>query len=80
MRVEIKREGDTLRLDVVDDGVGLPGGFELEKSTGLGLSIVRTLVTTELSGTITVSNGAGPPGRPGTVVALAVHIDEDEPR
>ncbi len=80
VRVEIKREGDTLRLDVVDDGVGLPGGFELEKSTGLGLSIVRTLVTTELSGTITVSNGAGPPGRPGTVVALAVHIDEEEPR
>ena len=30
--------------------------FTLESATGLGLSIVRTLVTTELNGTITMQN------------------------
>ena len=32
-------------------------GFELNKATGLGLSIVRTLVTTELDGTISMRAG-----------------------
>jgi two-component sensor histidine kinase len=77
--VEIKRDDATLRLDVSDDGVGLPDGFELEKATGLGLSIVRTLVTTELSGDIRVSRGHGPADRPGTVVSLSVMIHDDEP-
>jgi two-component sensor histidine kinase len=77
--VEIKRDDATLRLDVVDDGVGLPEGFELEKATGLGLSIVRTLVTTELSGDIRVSRGHGRGDRPGTVVSLSVHIEDEDP-
>ena len=37
-------------VDVVDDGVGLPPGFTVEQSSGLGLSIVQTLVTSELGG------------------------------
>ena len=78
--VEIKRDDDTsLRLDVSDNGVGLPDGFELEKATGLGLSIVRTLVTTELSGGIEVRRGQGGGGRPGTVVSLSVRIEGDDP-
>jgi two-component sensor histidine kinase len=42
------------RLDVrvIDNGRGVAPGFDLDASTGLGLSIVRTLVTTELNGTI----------------------------
>ena len=39
-----------LEVDVVDDGVGLPPGFTLEQSAGLGLSIVQALVTSELGG------------------------------
>ena len=44
------------RLDirVVDDGQGVAEDFDLEQTTGLGLSIVRTLVTTELNGTIAI--------------------------
>ena len=41
-----------LRIEVVDDGRGIPEGFDLVDQTGLGLSIVRTLVTTELAGSI----------------------------
>jgi two-component system, sensor histidine kinase PdtaS len=58
--VEIDRDDERLHLCVIDDGVGLPEGFQLEESTGLGLSIVRTLVTTELGGEITIDTGAIP--------------------
>jgi two-component sensor histidine kinase len=37
---------------VIDNGRGVDPGFDLDRTTGLGLSIVRTLVTTELNGTI----------------------------
>ena len=45
-------DGERLQVVVTDDGRGLPGGFTLEDSTSLGLQIVRTLVRTELGGTI----------------------------
>jgi two-component sensor histidine kinase len=63
-----EREGDGLVVRVRDDGVGLPDGFDQAASDGLGLQIVRTLVTTELGGTLTM----GPPadGGRGTEVVL----------
>jgi two-component sensor histidine kinase len=51
------RDEDELRIDVVDDGVGLPAGFSLEVSKGLGLSIVQALVTGELGGSIELDGG-----------------------
>ncbi len=51
---------DELRIDVINDGRELDSGFDLDAVTGLGLSIVRTLVTTELDGTIIMR--AGRPG------------------
>ena len=41
-----------LNVRVINNGRGLKSDFEMAKVTGLGLSIVRTLVTTELAGTI----------------------------
>jgi two-component system, sensor histidine kinase PdtaS len=75
--VEIDRENGSLTLHVVDDGAGLPEGFELDGSHGLGLSIVRTLVATELGGKITIDRGKGPGDRPGTVVTLSMPIHTD---
>jgi two-component system, sensor histidine kinase PdtaS len=72
--VVIERDGQSLRLGVVDDGVGLPPGFDLDASTALGLSIVRTLVTSDLVGDITIKAGSGPADRPGTQVELRVPI------
>ena len=46
-------------VEVGDDGVGLPGGFDLEGSSGLGLSIVHTLVTTEMSGSLELRDEDG---------------------
>ena len=60
-----------LLVDVVDDGVGLPPGFTVEQSGGLGLSIVHTLVTSELGGTIELRSDDGharaPHGAPAQV-------------
>lgn len=52
--VDIDNDGQWLVLRVVDDGVGLPPGFALEEARGLGLSIVRSLVTTQIEGSITM--------------------------
>ncbi|CAN5861173.1 PAS domain-containing sensor histidine kinase [soil metagenome] len=73
--VELIRTGADLEVCVMDDGVGLPPDFAMEDSTGLGLSIVRTLVTSELAGTIDMRAGDMRAGsataeRPGTVVSL----------
>ncbi|WP_072806698.1 sensor histidine kinase [Rhodococcoides yunnanense] len=59
-------------LDVVihDDGRGLPPGFSLEKSEGLGLQIVRTLVSVELNGSL----GLHPAPGGGTDASLRVPL------
>jgi len=82
--VQLNPTGDQLNIRVINDGRGLDSRFELNKATGLGLSIVRTLVTTELAGTITMRAGmpedfaaAGLGDQPkgaGTVVDLTVPI------
>jgi len=59
VRVIVRRSEDELSLDVVDDGVGLPGGFSFEGSRGLGLSIVHALVTSELGGSIEMRDDHG---------------------
>jgi two-component sensor histidine kinase len=50
--VDIERSARELIVRVIDDGQGLPAGFSLERTTGLGLQIVRTLVDAELGGSI----------------------------
>jgi two-component system, sensor histidine kinase PdtaS len=41
-------------VTVDDDGEGLPQGFDVAGSTSLGLSIVRTLVESELDGKLDI--------------------------
>jgi two-component sensor histidine kinase len=52
VHIDLVREPEQLRISVRDDGTGLPVHFTLEGSTGLGLSIVKALVTGELGGSI----------------------------
>ncbi|MBU3690385.1 MAG: ATPase [Acidimicrobiales bacterium mtb01] len=47
-------DDDEMHITVVNDGIGLDPSFDLDAATGLGLSIVRTLVTTELNGSISM--------------------------
>jgi two-component system, sensor histidine kinase PdtaS len=57
--VRMARSDDELVVDVIDDGVGLPAGFSLDGSAGLGLSIVQVLVTSELDGSIEMRDAGG---------------------
>ena len=74
--IELSNDGAELRVRVVDDGCGLPPNFSIDTSTGLGLSIVRTLVTTELGGSIEMYAADGPPESPGTVVDIRVPLSD----
>jgi two-component sensor histidine kinase len=50
VEVRAERDGDRLHVEVIDDGRGLPDGFDLDTAPTLGLQIVRTLVLGELGG------------------------------
>ena len=62
-----------LGVAVRDDGVGLPEGFDIERSTSLGLSIVRDLVVSQLEGTISMESVAAADGG-GTRVSISVPV------
>jgi two-component sensor histidine kinase len=60
-----------LAIDVRDDGVGLPKGFDIERTNSLGLSIVRDLVVSQLDGSIEMRRVPKSDGG-GTLVRIAV--------
>ncbi len=66
VQVSLRREDGKLRVEVRDNGIGLPEGFSVELTSSLGLSIVRDLVSTQLGGTITMYSDQG------TVVELLI--------
>ncbi|WP_148574665.1 sensor histidine kinase [Nocardioides caldifontis] len=63
-------EGERLEVEVIDDGRGLPPGFDVLSSDSLGLAIVRTLVESELGGRIAL----GPAEPTGTRAVLDVPL------
>ncbi len=65
--VSFANDGSELVVRVRDDGVGLPADFTMH-GPRLGLTIVRTLVTTDLGGTIDMHSDGG------TVVELRVPV------
>jgi len=80
IRVDLQAEGGLLRVEVLDDGSGLPDGFDIDESQSLGLSIVRDLVRTQLDGTITMRNRAADgSGVTGTLVAIELPAQEPQP-
>ena len=77
VRVEMENDGRELVARVIDDGEGLPEDFSVASSPGLGLSIVRALVTSDLSGTIDMFEPLD--GGPGTEVELRVPLEGHQP-
>jgi two-component sensor histidine kinase len=59
LQVIVDRRVGRLRLEVADNGRGLPVGFDPETSGSLGLQIVRTLSISELGGTLDIGPRAG---------------------
>ncbi|TDE97675.1 ATPase [Occultella glacieicola] len=67
--INSRREGPMLRVSVIDDGVGMGEDPQMK---GLGTQIVRTLVATELDGTISWQPVPGG----GTEVVLEARVGE----
>lgn len=66
----LQRRGKTLTMTVIDNGSGLPKDFDATLNSNLGLQIVQTLISDELSGTWEMqSNG-------GTKVVVRVPINK----
>ena len=66
--VAVDRAVGRMHVTIEDDGRGLPDGFTLDGSINLGLSIVRTLVESELGGQLSLSGRA----EGGTRVAIDI--------
>jgi LytS/YehU family sensor histidine kinase len=79
--VSAQRSGNQLRIGVLDDGVGLPAGWTLESSTGLGLSLTRDRIA-GLYPDGTTQFVVRPRAEGGTevMVVLPLHAMEDEVR
>ncbi|HEY0636469.1 MAG TPA: histidine kinase N-terminal domain-containing protein [Pseudonocardiaceae bacterium] len=52
--IGVTRSARNLDVVIADNGRGLPAGFSLERTDRLGLQIVRTLVESELRGTLSL--------------------------
>jgi two-component sensor histidine kinase len=87
VQVGLSQVDRNLTIRVVDNGRGVDPTFDIDQAKGLGLSIVRTLVTTELNGTIDIRPatsddlasagfGDGYNRQHGTVIELCVPTDD----
>jgi hypothetical protein len=72
LEVAARRAAGRLTVTVTDNGAGLPAHFDLDTTTSLGLQIVRTLVVTELHGTLEIA----PKDGGGTRVLVDLPLDE----
>ena len=73
VRLTFARDDDRLLVTVCDNGVGLPDGFSVDEANGLGLSIVRVLITGELGGSLEVRTEGGTCWDLGIPIVLGPH-------
>jgi len=59
VQVWLRNTGTELSVRVHDNGVGWPAGFDIARTTSLGLSIARSLVVSQLNGTLEMFNDHG---------------------
>ena len=60
--VQLDRRSSGLHLAVIDDGVGVPEGWDVVTDANLGLQIAMTLVESELGGTLEVERSSAEGG------------------
>lgn len=73
--VTLTRADDVIELCVIDDGAGLPPGFDLDRSDSLGLKLVRNLAA-QMKAQVSLA-----PGEPsGTILRLSLPENARRPR
>lgn len=68
--ITLKRSGKMLIMTVHDNGIGLPGDFNVSRNSNLGLQIIHTLVSDELGGSWDMQSSNG------TKVTVRVPVDQ----
>ena len=56
--LKIREKGTAVSMEISDDGIGLPEGYEISKGDSLGLQLVSTL-TKQLDGEIKITSKKG---------------------
>ncbi|MCC7411454.1 MAG: ATP-binding protein [Gammaproteobacteria bacterium] len=74
VHVGVQQADERIEVAVIDDGAGLPDGFDIGRDANLGLTIVATLVEDELKGEFVLSGSHGTVAR---VVFPALQDGED---
>lgn len=74
VEIVFENSGSMLDVQVTDNGQGVDRDFAVDDQTGLGLTIVRTLVESDLGGAITIERGSGSAPMVGTIVKLRVPL------
>ena len=74
VEVAATRGADQIEVVVTDDGRGLPAGFDPHRSPSLGMSIVRTLVESELGGSLSITDAGT---ESGVRVRVVVPLDDE---
>ena len=69
VRIELYRDEEELLVQVIDNGVGVDDGFSLDTADGLGLSIVRALIVSDLKGRIELKKPVQ-----GTGIEIHLHV------
>jgi len=59
LALSLRLVGENVVLRIIDDGAGLPPGFDLVRDSGVGLGICRTLASKHLGGELTLRRNDG---------------------
>ena len=73
--IELQSAARGITVRVHDDGVGLPPGFDLSASDGLGLTIARTLASGDLGGELSLRPAANGEG---TIAEIRAEFDDQD--
>jgi two-component sensor histidine kinase/CheY-like chemotaxis protein len=59
IRISALQENGRICITVCDNGIGLPARFDINRTGGLGIQLIRTLVQHQLKGSVTMKSGKG---------------------
>jgi PAS domain S-box-containing protein len=77
IELTLQADGETIRLEVSNDGPGFPSGFDSKTSANTGLELIESLIRWDLQGTVTYENR--PDGGARVVVTFPLHVPASQP-